>query len=727
MRLLSSLFLFLAASSQAATYTVCTAGAPICSYGLTQLQTAVDTATGGDIIEIEAGSTATVSGGLRLKNKSLTDWPGILIRSSKAYALPFGARVTPSADAANMATIQGSTGYYYTIGGCDKGAGYYRFHGIRFIPPAPATFSGDILELNSRSSYHSNVNDTEEADLVHHLVFDQCIFDANGSNAKRGIRANTGWMEVRNSYFTNFHAQSYEEILNTIEAQAIGGWNAKGPFYFRNNYFSSAGITTLFGGATPNIGGLKPDGVWYIGNHYYRSWKYRTRYKTTDPTGACLYDSEGGEWWKNTYGGSWYVHAAPPTQTYWQCVAGTWTSVADPTNFSKHYTQKNIFELKNAQRVWVEGNYLENAWQPADYNQQGTAILINQVDNDNTSTFEPASTIAHVNFSNNHIRRTAWGVQVGAQGTTYYQWYRNVTFENNVFEEIGDPRWTIQAAERNGSKFNANGFVLPSRGDRFRYLHNTLQVSYTTPLTGWQPALWMFGYVPTGTATTEAAVVGNIMSWGHAGFHSEVSGGHDYPAVPYALRETRSISRNVVVNEFGLTIHGVNYNTYNLKQVPVHNPNGPFGCNSCGTPQLWSEVGMVDYAGRNYRLDAASAYKYFAHGKDPGADIDVVEWSTAGATAGTANPYLDFQVKNVTVSTSTLTLVYTSYNTEQCTLSVSAKWDMSSPSSQADVAGDRERTVSVGSLSASTRYWWKLSCGTGAYYRTGVAITQPSL
>jgi hypothetical protein len=92
-----------------------------------------------------------------------------------------------------------------------------------------------------------------------------------------------------------------------VDAQAIAGWNGPGPFQIENNYLEASGENFLLGGATPGIAGLVPSDVVFRRNHVTRPVAWR----------------------------------------------------------SESWTVKNLFELKNARRVLVEGNLFENHWQGA--------------------------------------------------------------------------------------------------------------------------------------------------------------------------------------------------------------------------------------------------------------------------------------------------------------------------------------------------------------------------
>ncbi|MCU0649395.1 MAG: hypothetical protein MUF00_15465 [Gemmatimonadaceae bacterium] len=138
-----------------------------------------------------------------------------------------------------------------------------------------------------------------------------------------------------------------------VEAQAIAGWNGPGPFLVENNYLEASGVNILWGGADPTNPAFAPSDIVVRRNHLIKplSWK------------------------------------------------GVWTA-------------KNLFEIKNAARIVVEENLMENCWADA---QVGYAVqLIALTDNDNRVT--AASTRAlDILFRNNVIRNSRGGINVLAR------------------------------------------------------------------------------------------------------------------------------------------------------------------------------------------------------------------------------------------------------------------------------------------------------------------------
>jgi len=154
------------------------------------------------------------------------------------------------------------------------------------------------------------------AALPHDLVFDRMFIHGNSTlGSKRGIALNSARTAVVNCHISDCKGEGQD-------TQALCGWNGPGPFKIVNNYLEGSGENVMFGGANPSIQDLVPSDIEVRNNHFFKpmSWK------------------EGHP----DFGG-----------TAW-CV-------------------KNIFELKNAQRVLVEGNILQNNWADC---QNGFAVLI---------------------------------------------------------------------------------------------------------------------------------------------------------------------------------------------------------------------------------------------------------------------------------------------------------------------------------------------------------------
>jgi hypothetical protein len=98
------------------------------------------------------------------------------------------------------------------------------------------------------------------------------------------------------------------------------------------------------------------------------------------------------------------------------------------------WTVKNLFELKNARRVLVDGNLLENNWLAA---QNGFAVLFTVRNQDGRA---PWSVVEDVTFSNNVVRHVGAGVNIlGRDDIHPSQQTRRIAISGNLFDDVGGP------------------------------------------------------------------------------------------------------------------------------------------------------------------------------------------------------------------------------------------------------------------------------------------------
>src|SRR2546425_9500079 len=136
------------------------------------------------------------------------------------------------------------------------------------------------------------------ADLPSHIIFDRCYI--HGDPRVGGRRGVA--MNSASTAVIDSYLSEFKEV--GADNQAIMGWNGAGPFKIVNNYLEAAGVNVFFGGGDPAIPDLVPSDIEIQHNHNFK------------PTAS----------------------------------RGVWAAV------------KNLFELKNARRVLVEGYVFENIW-----------------------------------------------------------------------------------------------------------------------------------------------------------------------------------------------------------------------------------------------------------------------------------------------------------------------------------------------------------------------------
>jgi hypothetical protein len=162
-----------------------------------------------------------------------------------------------------------------------------------------------------------------------------------------------------------------------VDAQAICGWNGTGPYRIENNYLEASGENVMFGGSDATIPNLVPSDIVVRGNLMSKplSWQ--------------------GEPW----------------------------------------SVKNIFELKNARRVLVEGNIFEHIWKQG---QVGFAILFTPR---NQGGRAPWSVVEDVAFRYNIVRHAGGGVSLtGWDDEAPSAQTQRIHIAHNLFYDV-DARW----------------------------------------------------------------------------------------------------------------------------------------------------------------------------------------------------------------------------------------------------------------------------------------------
>src|ERR1044072_5642484 len=174
----------------------------------------------------------------------------------------------------------------------EPGAHHFRFIAIEM------TIASDVM-LNFGIVRLGEGRETDEAMLPRDILIDRCYIHGHRvADVVRAIALNSANTEITDSYISEIHGIGFD-------TQAICGWNGPGPFKIINNYLEAAGENVMFGGADPKVPSLVPSDIEFRSNH-----------------------------------------CAKPL---------TWMP-QDPSYASKHWSIKNLFELKNARRVIIDGN-----------------------------------------------------------------------------------------------------------------------------------------------------------------------------------------------------------------------------------------------------------------------------------------------------------------------------------------------------------------------------------
>lgn len=350
------------------------------------LQAALDAANGGDVIMLEAG--AVFSGPFTLPAKRGAAWIVVRTSAPDSSLPPPGERVDPSHSAAMPKLVAAPDMPALST---QAGAHHYRFIGIEIHPAADAPVSGaqmaravrniikgeeitQALRYSNQTLVQLGANAQQSAEVPHHLIFDRCYLHGGERGARRGIALNSAHTAVIDSYLADFKTVGED-------SQAIAGWNGPGPFKITNSYLEGAGENVMFGGSDPSIRDLVPADMEIRGNHFAKPL-------------------------------SWRIGDAAYAGTPW--------------------TVKNLFELKNARRVLVDGNLFEYSWPHA---QDGYAILFTVRNQDGSA---PWSSLEDVMFSNNVIRHVGNGINIlGHDNNHPSRQTRRIHIRNNLFYDVG--------------------------------------------------------------------------------------------------------------------------------------------------------------------------------------------------------------------------------------------------------------------------------------------------
>jgi hypothetical protein len=369
-------------------------------------------------------------------------------------------------------------------------------------------------------SFDANQNSLAKA--PHDLIIDRCYIHGNDAGAvSRGVALNCARAAVIDSYISNCHGEGFD-------TQAICGWNGPGPFKIVNNYLEGAGENVMFGGAKPSIQNLIASDIEFRLNHVYKplSWKK-----------------------------------------------------GHPTYAGKPWTIKNLFELKNAQRLLIDQNVFEHNWADA---QNGFAVLFTPRGEDGVA---PWATVQDVTFSNNIVRHSGGGFNIaGPDDTSPSQPSQRILIKNNLIDDIDGNKWGSAAYGPADGRFAQ----LVGGPVSVTFDHNTIFHSGALIVADGSPSP---GFV----------------------FRNNVARNNLYGVM--------GSNRSPGLDSLGFYFPRCDFKKNVIAGVPpeITYPADNF------LPSHLNRVGFVNLAGGDYRLAAASPYKKAgADGKDVGCDFNAL-------------------------------------------------------------------------------------------------------
>lgn len=497
----------------------------------------------GEIIRLAAGQT--FSGNFTLPALTMAPGKWIVVRTDTAdSSLPAeGVRISPSYSPVLAKILApGNSRALQT----SSQSNHFWFMGLEIGVASNVTFNdGAIVAVGN--------GEKQVALLPSYIVLDRCYIHGNPTGEfKRGLEANGTFVAAINSYFENFQSNTQG---SSFDSQAIGTWSTTGPLKIENNFLEGSGENILLGGAKSQLPApIVPSDIEVRFNHFFKRL-------------------------------SWYSKSS---------------SYQAPTRIVK-----NILEFKNAQRVLLEGNILENSWGQA---QVGFAIVITPR---GQAGAMPWATVADVTIRYNIIRRSGAGIEIaGGDNTGPSDTSQRISIRDNFFDDITANTWSGP-----GYFFQILGAIPPTPHD-LEVVHNT----------GFQSdQIIAFGSAPK-NKITGFVYSNNIQPFNRYGVFS--GGGAGEGSVALQNMCTNPIFEgNVMEAPFS-------------PQTPSKYPIGNY------FPANWQAVQFVDFTGGDFHLASASPYKGQATDAaarqalspplngDIGADMDAVILYTCYAITG---------------------------------------------------------------------------------------------
>lgn len=527
-------------------------------------QAALNSARCGDTIHLQAGATFT--GLFTFPNKGCDDSHWIIVRTSSDNSLlpQEGSRLTPcyagvsslpGRPALNCASTRNVLAKLVVNRGGTSGpiifapgANHYRLIGLELTRTAGI---GLVYALATPAS----------GAVTNKIIYDRLWLHGTAHDeTTRGIELGGGTnVSVINSFFTDFHCVSGGHCSDSQTIHGGVGNHPMGPYKIVNNFLEASGENIMFGGGWATY---TPADIEIRRNHIFKPLT----------------------WMKGQPG---YVGGAN----------------------GNPFIVKNLFELKNAQRVLLDGNIMEYVW--GGFSQVGFAILLTPK---NPGSSSPCSicNVTDVTIRYSYIAHMASGMQLA-----------NAASDSGALPKDGG-RYSIHDVvfdDINGTKYRGNDqFMQVSTSTHAPVLHD-VRIAHTTAFP--KRSSFMVGDVlPANPRMPNFVFTNSIINAGSYPVWSTGTGGD----LNCAAQNSPLVTFNACFSPYGLSSNAVVAapGSWPPSTWPTHNY----------FPTTLSEVEFVNYNGGdggNYQLQSSSPYKNAAtDGKDLGADMPSIRSAISG-------------------------------------------------------------------------------------------------
>lgn len=517
------------------------------------LQTVLTNANCGDTIQLQAG--ATFNGLFTLPAKSCDDSNWIIIRSSAPDASlpPEGSRITPCY--AGVASLPGrpalncsSTQRVMATLMASKSGGP-----LVLAPGANHYRIGPGLEITRTPGTGINYNliSPEAGTPANHIIVDRdWVHGTAQDDTTRGLYlSGVTYAAVVDSYFNDFHCTA--GIGACTDSQAIAGGLGnlpQGTWKIEDNFLEAAAENILFGGG---VGTTTPTDIEIRHNHMFKPLTWMA-------------------------GQPGFVGGANHDPT--KCVKFN-TSGECP------FVVKNLFELKNAQRLLFEGNVLEHTW--PGFTQHGIAVVLTALSQGGT-TGNPNATVADITIRYNHISHAASGVVMGEAnyGSGPPKLEARISIHDDLFDDLSPAYYNGDTSVVAGMAFQLSFCSTCTPLQDVRIDHVTMLLT--------APRVFMVLGAPVGRHIQNLTFTNNIVSL-PSGLAVTGTG----PGAPCAFNGGTNAARiNSCVSAYSFTANAL-----------------------IGASSAWPTGNMYPYSMANLALGSPSI----------GADTSLVNQATSGA------------------------------------------------------------------------------------------------
>jgi len=532
------------------------------------LQTALNSAACGDTIQLQAGATFSGNFTLPAKNCNASNW--IIIRTSAPDSvLPSeGQRVTPCY--AGVASLEGRPAY-----NCPNpqdvlarvqtqksgngpfqianGANFYRFVGLEVTRPTGLKGSATLISLQGTAD---------------HIIVDRSWLHGNAQDETSDGFAMSGgtYIAVVDSYFNDFHCISDKGSCTDAHAVSAGvGDTQDGPYKIQDNFLEASGEGVMFGGGAAT---MTPTDIEIIGNHFWKPWQW---------------------------------------------MPGNSPFVGGPEG--NPFIVKNHMELKNAVRVLVDANLMENSW--GGFSQTGSGILICPKNQHTRSGKNVCSAcqVTDVTVRYTQISHAGGGMVLATSISGNGQ---------GGAPALAGTRWSIHDVVMDDlSKKYVGG------GGAFEIVNgwptnplNTVTINHVTAFPDQDSHIATIGNIMQNPAMYGFVFTNNLMLTGRYPVWNALGGGKNSCAL-----------KDVPVTTIANCFTTYTFLSNGLIATPAHFPpsSWPTGNYFPSTPAVVQFVNYNNGNGGDYELLPSSPYKNMGtDGKDLGADITGLDAALAG-------------------------------------------------------------------------------------------------